>query len=105
MWMENYHFSKISMSKTQRFQCQTRSLWRGLTEKLHCKYFSCNISGFYACPIISCSIVVLITTPGCTQLLDVMNLLAVHCLHQLQLIGVNSYQLYRIRYVFVVIIL
>ena len=41
---------------------------------LHCKYFSRNISGFYACPIISCSIVVLITTPGCTWLLDVMNL-------------------------------
>ena len=42
---------------------------------IHCKYFSRNISGFYACPIISCTIFVLITALGCAQLSDVMNLI------------------------------
>ena len=53
-------------------QCQVNST---LLE-LHCKYFSCNISGFYACVIISCTIVVLITALGCAQLSDVMNLIS-----------------------------
>ena len=45
-------------------------------EMIHCKYFSRNISGFYACPIISCTIFVLITALGCAQLSDVMNLIS-----------------------------
>ena len=43
---------------------------------MHCKYFIRNISGFYACVIISCTIVVLITALGCAQLSDKMNLIS-----------------------------
>ena len=43
---------------------------------VHCKYSSRNIWGFYACVIIRCTIVVLITALGCAQLSDVMNLIS-----------------------------
>ena len=49
---------------------------KGKNRYQHCKYSSRNISGFYACPILSCTILVLITTLGCAQLSDVMNLIS-----------------------------
>ena len=40
----------------------------------HCKCFSRNLSGFYSCPCISCTPVVVLTTVSWTQLIDVMHL-------------------------------